>query len=162
MPNSDDVDINSPVGLPPNGDSGQAEKYILQLIKLIDKDLITVSHTDLSRFDPSSLQFHYRINLKDYQVEISHSKHPDSGKDSYIMLFTNIKNMIENRCEKLILAYLHLEVAQFNRFKKTADDQLFRIKKAEEEKRLKEALAPVDKVLDQISNIEAVIPSQKD
>ncbi len=152
MPDSNEITTNIPQMLPPGGDPEQAERYISQLIKLVESDKLVVGHTDLTRFDPTSLQFHYRLDLKDYQVEISHSKHPDSGKDSYVMLFTNIKGMMEQRCEKIILAYLRLEVDQFNRFKKVADEQSRRFKKAEEEKKLKEALAPVDEVLKQLSN----------
>lgn len=152
MPDSNETIANIPQMLPPSGDPEQAERYISQLTKLIDSDKILVGHTDLTRFDPTSLQFHYRLDLKDYQVEISHSKHPDTGKDSYVMLFTNIKGMMEQRCEKIILAYLRLEADQFNHFKKVADEQARRFKKAEEEKKLKEALAPVDEILKNLSD----------
>lgn len=145
---SDNQNPNLP---PPGGDPSQAEKYINQLISLIDKDKLDVSHTDLSKFDPSTLQDHYRLELRDYQVEVSHSKHPDSGKDSYIILFTNIKNHLSGDCEKIILAFMHLDVNQFLRFKKVSLNQLDKKRRAEEEKRLKAALEPVDLLLEDLN-----------
>lgn len=133
---------------PPSGDPKHAEKYINQLIQLIDADKLDVQQTDLGRFDPSSLQDHYRVELKDYRVEVSHSKHPNSGKDSYIILFNNIKNLAEGNSEKIILAYMHLDTNQFSRFKKSSLNQMDRKRKAEEEKRLKTALEPIDQVLE--------------
>lgn len=141
-----------PILPPPSGDPTQAAKYVNQLVSLIETDKLSVSHTDLGKFDPSSLQDHYSLELKDYKVEVSHSKHPQSGKDSYIMLFTNIKNLTGLSPEKIILAYMHLDDSQFNAFKRSYLQQLDRVKKAEEEKRLKEALAPVDHILDQLDN----------
>lgn len=145
---SDNQNPNLP---PPGGYPSQAEKYINQLISLIDKDKLNVSHTDLSKFDPSTLQDHYRLELRDYQVEVSHSKHPDSGKDSYIILFTNIKNHLSGDCEKIILAFMHLDVNQFLRFKKVSLNQLDKKRRAEEEKRLKAALEPVDLLLEDLN-----------
>lgn len=137
---------------PPSGDSKQAEKYINQLIQLIEVDKLDVSHTDLAKFDPSSLQDHYRLELKEYRVEVSHSKYPNSGKDSYIILFTNIKNLIDGYVEKIILAYMHLDDSQFAAFKKASLGQMERKRKAEEEKRLKTALEPVDQILQDFSS----------
>ncbi len=137
---------------PPSGDPERAEKYINQLINLMDQDKLDIFHTDLTKFDPTNLQDHYRVDLNDYKVEISHSKHPNSGKDSYVMLFTNIKNMAENNCEKIILAYMHLDDTQFMRIKRSYLEQDARKKKAAEEKRLKEALKPVDAILEDLSN----------
>lgn len=136
---------------PPSGDPKQAEKYINQLIELIDSDALEVSHTDLAKFDPTSLQDHYYLELKEYRVEVSHSKYPNSGKDSYIILFTNIKNLSDGSAEKIILAYMHLEENQFARFKKISLGQMERRRKAEEEKRLKNALEPVDRILQDFS-----------
>lgn len=136
---------------PPSGDPIKAEKYVSQLINLIEKDKLTISHTDLAKFDPSSLQDHFLAELKDYQVEISHSKHPQSGRDIYTMLFNNIKIVANGGCQKVILAYMHLDDSQFVRFRKVYTQQVDRIRKAEEERRLKEALAPVDNLLDQLS-----------
>src|SRR5688572_20857956 len=80
---------------PPQGDPEKAGKYIERLVQLLNQDKVTVVHTDLTRFDPSALEDHYRIDLQDYQVEVSHSKQPSTGKDSYVILFTNIKNIRE-------------------------------------------------------------------
>lgn len=135
---------------PPSGDPNQAEKYINQLIQLIETDKLDVSHTDLAKFDPSSLQDHYSLELKEYRVEVSHSKYPSSGKDSYVILFTNIKNLTEGSVEKIILAYMHLDDSQFSKFKHAFLQQLERKKKAEEEKRLKEAMIPIDQALEQL------------
>lgn len=133
---------------PPSGDPDQAEHYISQLVELINMDKLTVSHTDLARFDPTSLHDHYRLDLKDYEVEVSHNKQPDSGKDFYVILFNNLKFINEQYSEKVILAYLHLSEQQFKSFKSTVNKQTDRQKKAEEEKRLKEAMIPIDEVLD--------------
>ena len=136
---------------PPSGDPKLADKYINQLIQLIESDKLDAQHTDLAKFDPSSLQDHYRLELKDYRVEVSHSKYPNSGKDSYIILFTNIKDLADGVCEKIILAYMHLDHNQFSAFKKAAIGQMDRKRKAEEEKRLKAALEPVDQILEDFS-----------
>ncbi len=136
---------------PPSGDPTQAERYVSQLTSLIETDKLNVLHTDLSKFDPSALQDHYLLNLMDYQVEISHSKHPNSGQDSYVILFTNIKNLAQNNCQKIVLAYMHLDTSQFARFKKAANEQLERKKRVEEEKRLKTALDPVDQILQDLT-----------
>lgn len=136
---------------PPSGDPTKAEKYADQLLNLIESDKLTIHHTDLARFDPSSLQDHFRIELKDYHVEISHSKHPNSGKDSFVMLFSNLKNVANGSCEKVILAYMHLDDSQFMRFRKAYAQQVERKRKVEEEKRLKDALAPFDKALEELT-----------
>lgn len=152
-----DQSLNLP---PPSGDSIQAEKYINQLIQLIEKDKLDVCHTDLSKFDPSTLQDHYQLDLRDYRVEISHSKHPNSGHDSFVILFTNIRNVLDGNCQKIILAYMHLDTNQFNRFKKASLEQMERGKRREEEKRLKAALQPVDQILDSLSNISSDEPDE--
>lgn len=136
---------------PPSGDSIQAEKYVNQLTSFVEADKLDVIHTDLSKFDPSTLQDHYQLDLRDYRVEISHSKHPNSGHDSFVILFTNIKNVLDGNCQKIILAYLHLDSNQFNRFKKASLEQVQRKKKLEEDKRLKDALEPVDQILQNLS-----------
>lgn len=133
---------------PPGGDPVRAEKYVNQLIQLVNEHKILVDHTDLAKFDPSSLQNHFSLDLKEYKVEISHSKHPTTGNDSYIILFTNIKNINEQNKEKVILAYMHLDEGQFNSLKKSFNQQIERIRKAEEEKRLKEAMIPIDQLLE--------------
>lgn len=139
---------------PPSGDPKKAEKYISQMITLLDTDKTEAKHTDLSKFDPSSLQDHYRIDLKDYSVEVSHSKQPNSGADSYVILFTNLQNLREGCGEKVILAYMHLSADQFKRFASAVSSQTDRKKKAEEEARLNQALTPIDQVLEELMNYE--------
>lgn len=132
---------------PPSGDYKKADKYISQLIGLINKDKLTVIPTDLTKFDPSALEDHYRLDLKDYEVEISHSKQPDTGKDFYVILFNNLKRVNDRYTEKVILAYLHLNDSQFRIFKSAVNEQLERQKKLAEEKRLNDALIPIDQAL---------------
>lgn len=148
----DETAINDPKPQipPPSGTPKQAEKYITQLIDLINADRLEVIHTDLSKFDPSNLQDHYKLELQDYSVEISHSKNPNNGNDSYILLFTNLKNVRDGCTEKIILAYMHLDLIQFKKFIDTSDLQTQRKKRKEEEKRLKEAMLPIDQALENI------------
>lgn len=137
---------------PPIGDSAKAQKYITKLVEFIDQDKINIYHTDLSLFDPTSLQDHYRVDLDHYQIEVSHSKQPSDGADSFVILFNNLKVVAQNCTEKAILAYMHLTPQQFHAFKLSADGQLKRIKKQEEEKRLNQALAPIDQLMETIDN----------
>lgn len=141
---------------PPSGDSEKADNYITQLTHLISTDKLIVSHTDLSKFDPTSLQDHYRLDLKEYEIEVSHTKQPDSGQDYYVMLFNNLKNVSERCAEKIILAYLHLTNQQFKIFKSAAFEQLEKRKKEAEQKRFKAAMTPIDLALEQLGG------SQKD
>lgn len=134
---------------PPSADPKKAEKYISQFVSLINSDKLQSNHTDLSKFDPSALQDHYRVELDDFNVEVSHSKQPNSGADSYVMVFTNIRQVSEG-CEKIILAYLHLDTNQFIRFKAAADDQIERKRRAEEEKKFNVAVAPIDNALEKL------------
>ncbi len=136
---------------PPRGDFETAEKYINQLIDLLNEKKIEVDHTDLKRFDPTTLQDHYTISLSEYQIEISHSKQPDSGKDSFVMIFNNMKQIAEGSGAKVILAYIYLADSQFSRFKIVADHYISEKRKIEEERRFKEALQPIDQLLDQVS-----------
>src|SRR5438270_150864 len=133
---------------PPSGNAQKAEEYLVKLIELINQDKLTVWQTNLLKFDPSNLQDHYRLELKDYSVEISHSKQPNSGADSYIMLFTNLKYVSEGCSEKIILAYLNLSSEQFHRLKQVANSQQERIKKIHEEQRFKQVMDPIDKALE--------------
>lgn len=143
---------------PPSGDALQAEKYIRKLIHLIDKDIVEIAKTDLSAFPPGSLQDHYRVILNDYHVEISHSKHRESENNSFIVLFTNIKDFPESG-EKIILAYMHMHETQFQDVKGAANEQIKRVTKKKEEKRLKEALQPIDEILDEISIVSISTPA---
>lgn len=137
---------------PPKGDLDKAEKYVSQLVDLINQRKIEVYHTDLAKFDPTSLQDHYSINLEKYQIEISHSKHQDSGKNSFVMIFNNLKNIAGGNGEKVILAYIYLADSQFSKFKIVADRFLEEKRRIEEEQNFKEALAPIDDLLDQVSS----------
>lgn len=137
---------------PPRGDYQKAESYINRLIELIESNKIEVIHTDLQKFDPGSIQDHYRLDLNDYQIEISHSKLPTSGTDSYVMLFTNLKNVEAGSAQKAILAYTQLSNTQFEKFKTVAESQIEERRRLEEEKRFKDALAPIDSLLDQAGN----------
>lgn len=144
---SDSSQIN-----PPRGDFETAEKYVSQLAELLNEEKIEVYHTDLKRFDPTTLQNHYTLNLKEYQIEISHSKQPESGKDSYVMIFNNMKQIAQGSRAKVILAYIYLTDTQFAKFKAVADQFIAKKKRAEEEKRFKEVLKPIDELLDQVSS----------
>lgn len=134
---------------PPRGDYQKAENYINRLVSLVESGKLQVIHTDLQKFDPGSIQDHYRLDLQDYQIEISHSKLPNSGADSYVMLFTNLKNVSEGSAEKAILAYTQLSNNQFNKFKTAAESQIEERRRLEEEKRFNEALSPIDSLLDE-------------
>lgn len=136
---------------PPSGNPEKADKYINQLVNLIDEDKLLVSHTDLSKFDPTSLQDHYRLDLKDYEIEVSHNKQPDTGQDLYIILFNNLKYIDQNYNQKVILAYIHLTEDQFRNFKSVSDEQLERKRREAEEKRFRETMQPIDLALEQLS-----------
>lgn len=135
---------------PPAGDGEKAEKYLKQLIELINKNKLSVHHTDLDKFDATSIEDHYRMDLENYDVEINHSKQPDTGQDFYVMLFNNIKK-IEDQGEscinKVILAYTHLTQSQFEDFKDAAEASIERIRKAKEAKRFASQMNPIDKIL---------------
>lgn len=158
MDHADPIDAptsNEPAQpLPPQGDSAKAEQYLNQITNLISQDNITVVRTDLKKFDPSTFEDHYRIELAGFHVEVSHCKQPNSGKDSYIILFTNIKRLKEGCTEKIILAYMNLSPVQFQDFKNAAEDQIERKRRAEEERRFKEAMAPIDEILNNLSTHE--------
>lgn len=140
---------------PPIGNFEQADKYITQLVKLISEDKLLVSHTDLSRFDPTSLQDHYRLDLKDYEIEVSHSKQPDTGLDSFVILFNNLRHLNGQTSTKVILAYVHLNETQFKKFKTICDDQMLRKKKEADEKKFRETMKPIDLALEQLSTNSA-------
>lgn len=133
---------------PPKGDFQKAEKYITRLVDLVNRNKIQVTHTDLKRFDPTTLQDHYTISLSEYHIEISHSKQPNTGKDSYVMIFNNLKNIAAGQGEKVILAYIYLADTQFSKFKIVADRQIEEKRRAEEERKFKEALQPIDELLE--------------
>lgn len=136
---------------PPRGDFDKAEKYINQLVSLINQNKVSVFQTDLKKFDPTSLKDHYTITLNEYQIEISHSNHPSTDKDSYVMIFNNLKNVSEGSAQKVILAFIYLADAQYSKFKIVADRQIHERERVEEEKKFKEALGPIDQLLDHAS-----------
>lgn len=137
---------------PPSGDTQKAEEYLVKMLPLIESEKLLVNHTDLSKFDPTSLEDHYRVDLKEYLIEVSHSKNPDTGRDSFVMLFNNLSQIDTDSTQRVILAYLHLTEEQFRRFADCAQSQAERIKAREEEKRLNEALKPIDDVFDEMNN----------
>lgn len=150
---------------PPAGDSEKAEKYLRQLIDLINQDKLKVTHTDLNKFNIESIQDHYRMDLGEYELEINHSKQPDSGQDFYVLLFNNLKKIEqdgESCVNKVILAYTHLTQPQFLNFKRAADGALNRIKQAEEQKRFKEAMTPIDDVLTKIASTSLEEPEESE
>lgn len=140
---------------PPAGDSEKADKYLRQLIELVNQDKLPVYHTDLKKFDINSIQDHYRMDFNEYEVEVSHSKQPDTGQDFYILLFNNIKKIEtagESCVNKVILAYTHLTEVQFEDFKEAAEALFERKRKKEEAKRFAGAMAPIDKILSDLSS----------
>lgn len=144
---------------PPAGTTTEAQKYINSFVGLLNQDKIAVTHTNLDKFNPSSIQDHYKIDLGEYEVEVSHSRHPDSGQNFYVMLFNNLQKLrVEyqdnSNPSKAVLAYLHLTEEQFKYFKTSATNYLERRGKEEEEVRFKEAISPIDKILDYKLNPE--------
>lgn len=144
---------------PPRGDTEQSEKYLRKLINLLNADLVELTHTDLSKFDPSSLQDHYRVDLDDYQVEISHSKQANTGEDSFVMLFTNIKKIQPDFDQKIILAYTYIDMEQFKRFRMVANDYLNRRKTEQDRKRFEQAMEPVNEALNKFTTPSNATPT---
>lgn len=136
---------------PPHGDETKAEQYVQRLIHLINAGKVTVTRTDLQKFEISGLQDHYFINLGGYEIEVSHSKHLETGRDFFVMLFNNIKQVEAKCATRVILAYSHLNAVQFSNFKAAAGHYLGKQKREEENKRFQEAMAPIDQVLGSIS-----------
>lgn len=151
------------LSVPPLGDSAKADRYVASLVKLIEKDRVKVIQTDLSRFDLSSMQNHYRIELGGYDVEISHSIQTETNKDFYTMLFNSIRHVQEGESDKVVLAYIHLNDSQFARFKASADEYLERRQREADASRFTEVMAPIDDVLNtMVAEVDpnAVIPEQ--
>ncbi|OGE30915.1 hypothetical protein A2631_04505 [Candidatus Daviesbacteria bacterium RIFCSPHIGHO2_01_FULL_44_29] len=135
---------------PPAGDPQKAQRYLDTLMDLLGVDKLMVNHSDLRKYDPTSLQDHYRVRLEDYEVEISHSKQPETGKNSYVMVFSNAKLVQDGQSKRIILAFMYLTEEQFQTFKQVADDQLERERIRVEEVRFKEAMLPIDKALEKL------------
>lgn len=144
---------------PPSASPEHAEKYISWLTDLINRDQLEVYHSDLTKFSLDSMQNHYRVTLQDYEVEVSHNKQT-SGEDLYVILFNNLKNVATNACERTILSFAHLTKAQFDKFKQSADNQISRKERAEQEKKFKEVMAPLDSLLESLSQQAGSTPSQ--
>jgi hypothetical protein len=140
---------------PPGGDTQRAEKYIKELIDLLTQNKLLATHTDLTKFDPSALQDHYRVDIKTYQLEVSHSKQPATGHDMYVLLFINSPKIDDFYNAHGIIAYLMLNDDQFKRFKAVADEQIETRAKVDEEKRFSIAVKPIDELLDKIFKGEA-------
>lgn len=152
-PSAETQSVSSAITLPPpSGDPQKAEDYLQKLIRLIRDDKLLVTHTDLQKIDPGSLQDHYRNDLGDYDVEVSHSKQPDTGQDHYVIIFNNLNQIKDGCAQKAVLAYLHLTEQQFQRFKEISDDQIERKRREEEERRFKEAMSPVDEAIKKLSD----------
>ncbi|MDO8569960.1 MAG: hypothetical protein Q7R97_00040 [Candidatus Daviesbacteria bacterium] len=148
---------NSSILPPPSGSPEQAQKYLEKLIGLLDQEKVLVTHTDLSKLDPSSLQDHYYITLNDYHVEVSHTKKADTGEDFYVLLFNNLKQVRDGCSEKVILAYMNFTSEQFEEFKKSAKVQLDKIKAREDAKRFAEAMEPIDQALENLNNSSSIL-----
>lgn len=142
---------------PPGGSTEKAQKYIDWLVKLIDSNKLTAAQSNLSKFNISDMEDHYRISLKDYEIEVSHSKNPESGQDLYIMLFNNL-SLIGEHCQRVILAYIHLTAEQFNQFKRSAQGQIDRAKQLEEDKRFTQTMTQVDQELENLVNEPQPVP----
>lgn len=160
MPNENNVQPLQPPP-PPQGDEAKGEKYVSDLVRLIEQGKIQVHKTDLSQFNPSSLQNHYRVELNDFQIEISHSSHLDSGNNSYVIIFNNLKNIADGNTEKAILAYIHLTEPQYKRFFKAAEEQIEKLKKVEDERRFLDAVKPLDNLLSEIDQSNKNIYTEK-
>lgn len=130
--------------LPPLGDPAKAENYLNRLVRLIDKDKASVFKTDLDKFDLTSIQNHYRVDLGDYDVEVSHSIQPETDKDFHTMIFNSIKKVTAGSSSKIILAYIHLTEDQFKLFKVSADEALERQQRRDDKERFIEVMQPVD------------------
>ncbi len=142
---------------PPSGDSQKADEYISKLTKLLSQDKLTVIHTDLTRYEPCTIADHYKIVMQSYEVEVSHTKQPDTGKDYYVMLFNNVRQFEQSN--KLILAYIHLNNDQFQVFKKACEEQLDRQKAIEDRKRFEAAMSPIDQALNEVSATQPAVPA---
>lgn len=149
---------------PPKGDVKKAQKYIDRLVELIESNRIQASQTDLSRFDPSAFRDHYKVDLKEYEIEISHSKTPNGGDDVYMMVFTNLQKIretqesAEEKIAKVILAYTRLTPEQFGQFKSVAQKQIEETHRREEEQRFEEAVKPIDDILDNTESVAGNLP----
>jgi hypothetical protein len=136
--------------LPPLGDPTKAETYITRLVRLIEKDKATVYQTDLDKFDLTTMQNHYRVDLGEYDVEVSHSIQPDTDKDFYTIIFNSIRKIQDGSSNKVILAYIHINEDQYRKFKISADEALERQKRKDDAVRFVEVMKPLDNVFNSL------------
>lgn len=145
---------------PPGAESDKAQRYVDSLIRLIGNEKVLVTQTDLKRYNSPSMEDHYRINLKDYDIELSHNKNPETSEETYIMIFNSIGLIDPQNPQPVVLAYVHLEMAHFMRLKQAADSQIEKIRKAKEEARFKATMQPIEQLLDQMGNDTPPPPHQ--
>lgn len=134
---------------PPIGDQKYAEKYIDHLMEMLKWDKATLNHSDLKKYDPSTMQDHYRVNLGDYDAEVSHSINPNNGQNIYMLIFTNVAQIKAGQAQEAILSYIYLNEPLFSRFKTFAEGYFERKHREEEEKRFKTAMQPIDNIIAQ-------------
>lgn len=151
MPNSIDFDSQTTDTLPPSGDNAKAEKYLSELIPLIQNNRVVVTATDLSTLGTTSLLAHYQIDIDQFRIEFGHSNHKESNTDSYLLVFNRLEKDIDGSTKKVVLAYVNLTEQQFASLKDLADKQITKIKQETEEKRFAEAMAPIDQILQRLS-----------
>lgn len=152
------MDPNSS-NLPPLGDPEKADRYIASLVRLIAKDKVALTHTDLNRFDVTTMQNHYRVDLGDYDVELSHSVQPETNKDFYTIIFNNLTRLQDGKSDKVVLGYIHLTDEQYGRFKIAADEYLDRRRKEADKDRFAENIAPIEQLLDHLDPESAPPPA---
>ena len=133
--------------LPPTTDPDKARAYLDKLISLINQRKFPLTHSDLNKFDACGMVDHYRIDLGNYFAEISHSKHPNSGKDVFALVFTNIEKIRQGNQQEAILSYLPLTPDSFEHFKTAAEHHFELLRKEAEEKRFQAAMRPIDELL---------------
>ena len=141
------MEQNSP-NPPPIGDPKKADKYINSLVRLISKDKVALTQTDLNKFDVATMQNHYRVDLGEYDVEVSHSVQAETNKDFYTIIFNNLKKLQDGKSDKVVLGYIHLVDEQYSRFKVVADEYLERRRKEADKERFAENLAPIEQLLE--------------
>jgi hypothetical protein len=136
---------------PPGADESKAQRYVDTLADLLEKDKVNVTQTDLSRFNSVSMEDHYRINLHDYDVELSHNKNSDTGEETFIMIFNSINKFEVGNPKPVILAYMRLTSEQFMKLKQASDNQIELARKKAEEERFNQTMAPVDQLLSNLA-----------
>lgn len=139
---------NNPKIPPPIGNPKHVQKYLDQLIELIRCDKANLTHSDLKKYDPTTMQDHYRISLGAYDAEISHSINPNSNQDVYLLIFTNVAHIKTGLAHEAILSYLYLTEAAFQKFKTEAEIYFDRKRQEAEDRRFKETMKPIDDIIE--------------